>query len=117
MMSKPLKQIALSEVLSQPKKETTGWIRTRAFIEMCFNPVEVIDNGELAGYLIDINLKHDNVLNSATMRNIGFIVEGYYFPKSHLQSFGRYTGLIILYNPNLKEAVIDPNQKPWHYEI
>ncbi len=111
------KTITLSEVLAFPKKDIVGWIRTRAFIEMCFNLVEVTDNGELIGYLIDINLKHDNTLNAATMRSVGFIVERYYFPKSHLNSFGRYTGLIILYNPNLKEAVIDPEQKPWHYEV
>ena len=113
-MSKELKQITLSEVLAQPKKDTTGWIQTRVFIESYFNQKEVLDNGTLVGYLIDINVKHDNVLKFS---NIGFIIENYYFPKSHLHSFGRYTGLIILYSPNLKEAVIDPNQKPWHYEI
>jgi hypothetical protein len=111
------KQITLSEVLAIPNKGTTGWIKTRAFIENCFNFVEVKDNGELVGYLIDINVKHDNILQSATMRNIGFVIKRYYFPKSHLHSFGRYTGLIILYNPNLREAIVDPEQKPWHYEI
>jgi hypothetical protein len=111
------KQITLSDVLAIPKKDSYSWIRTRAFIEYCFNPVEVKDKGELVGYLLDINVRHDNVLQSATMRSVGFIIERYFIPKSHIHSFGRYTALIILYNPNLREAIIDPEQNPWHYEI
>ena len=116
----PNKTITLSEVLSQPKKETTDWIRTRAVIDFYSNPVEVLDNGELVGYLTNLLVKMDNVSDpdeTLKYKNSGFLIEGYYFPKTHLHSFGRYTGLIILYSPNLKEAVIDPNQKPWHYEI
>lgn len=113
------KQITVSEILAMPKKDTTGWERTRAFITMCYNPVEVTDNGTIVGYLLDMTVKYDGALNTATMRNVEFVMERYYIPKSHLDSFGRYTGLIIWYNPKkLSETVVpDPNQKPWHYEV
>lgn len=115
------KQITLTEVLTMPKKDTTGWVRTRAFIDFYSNPTEVIDDGELSGYLIDILVKLDNVSNpdkTLSMKSTGFFFKRYYFPKTHLHSFGRYTGLIILYNEkNLREVIPDPEQKPWHYEV
>ncbi|QIG88746.1 hypothetical protein G6R40_03255 [Chryseobacterium sp. POL2] len=114
-------QITLSEVLATPKKDTTGWVRTRAFIDFYSNPIEVMDNGELSGYLIDILVKLDDVSNpekTLSMKNTGFLIKQYYFPKTHLHSFGRYTGLIILYNEkNLREVIPDPENETWHYEV
>jgi hypothetical protein len=115
------KQITLSEVLALPEKDTTGWVKTRAFIEMYSNFINVVDNGIIVGFLTDIFVRYDNVSEPEkviTMKSSGLLIQGYYFPKSHLHSFGRYTGLIILYNAkNLREVVVDPEQKPWHYEI
>jgi len=120
-MNKPLPQVAFSEISNPLPPDTSGWVRTRAVIDFYGDPIEVMDGGDLVGYLINLLVKIDNVLNpddTLKYKSSGFLIERYYIPKTHLHSFGKYTGLVVLYNPgNLREIIPDPDQKPWHYDI
>lgn len=99
---------------------TIGWQKARVFIDCCVVSTEVMENGILKGYLADITVRWNGLQISQKIHPLAGITNifKYFIPIAHIHSFGKYTQLILLYNPNKpSEVIIDPNQIPWHFEI
>lgn len=113
-------QIEYSDYMNEPKKDTTGWERGRVYVDSPGRVLEVVNNGDVEGYLLDILVRYGDVNLSNKIHPLGglSIVRNCYIPKSHLHSFGKYTPMIVLYNPkNPKEITPDPKNESWHYEL
>lgn len=103
----------LSEIRDK-QYDTTGWLSARAVI-ITFNALgKVMDNGKDAGRLFAFMVQIEGEDTSRWRTLIKDIV----IPESHLKSFGKYTEVMVLYNPSNKyEAVFDPENEDWHYEV
>ena len=113
-------QIEFSDLIKAQKKDTTGWEKFRVYIQGWRAPIEVVKDGEVEGYLLDIEVKPAGVHTGNTINPLGGLnlVRNYYIPKSHLQSIGKLSPMMVLYNPqNLLEIIPDPENENWHYEV
>ena len=101
--------------LSDIKKkqfDTTTWYSARGVI-IYFNPLgKVMDNGREAGRLFSfmIQIEGDDGSRWRTLIRDNVI------PESHLKSFGKYTELMVLYNPENKYEAVFENED-WHHEV
>lgn len=114
------RQMDYADYMKESKKDTAGWEKFLVYIHGLREPVEVLKNGNLEGYLLDIEVKPAGVFMGDFINPLGglSIVRNCYFPKSHLQSFGKYTQMMVLYNPrNPQEIIPDPENENWHYEV
>lgn len=114
------RQIDYADYIKETQKDTIGWEKFLVYIHGWREPVEVIKNGNLEGYLLDIEVKPAGVFTGNFINPLGglSIVRNCYFPKSYLHSFGKYTQMMVLYNPkNPKEIIPDPENENWHYEV
>lgn len=114
------RQMKYADYMNEPKKDTTGWEKFLVYIHGWREPVEVLKNGNLEAYLLDIEVKPAGIFTGNFINPLGglSIVRNCYFPKSHLQSFGKYTQMMVLYNPeNPLEIIPDPENENWHYEV
>jgi len=113
-------QIEYSDYINKPKIDTTGWERARVYMDSSGMALEVVTKGNVEGYLLDIFVRYGDVNLSDKIHPLGGlnIVRNCYIPKSHLHSFGKYTQILVLYNPkNPKEIIPDPENENWHYEV
>ena len=113
-------QIEYSDLIKIPKKDTTGWEKFRVYIHGWRAPIEVVKDGKVEGYLLDIEFKPAGVHTGNAIHPLGGmnLVRNCYIPKSHLQSIGKLSPMMVLYNPqNPLEIIPDPENENWHYEI
>lgn len=101
--------------LSDIKKkqfDTTTWLSARAII-ISFNALgKVMDNGKEVGRLFAFMVQLEGDDNSRWRT----LIKDKIIPESHLKSFGKYTELRVLYNPENKYEAVFENEN-WHYEM
>ncbi len=115
-----IRQMDYADYIKETQKDTAGWEKFLVYIHGWREPIEVIKNGNQEGYLLDIEVKPAGVYMGNVINPLDglSIVRNCYFPKSHLQSFGKYTQMMVLYNPkNPLEIIPDPENETWHYEV
>jgi hypothetical protein len=101
----------LSEIKIK-QHDSSMWLSARGVI-INFNPLgKVMDNGKEAGRLLSFMIQLEGDDNSRWRTLIKDIV----VPESHLKSFGKYTELMVLYNPENKYEAVFENDD-WHHEM
>jgi uncharacterized protein YpmS len=100
----------LSEIKIK-QHDSSMWLRARGII-ISFNALgKVVDNGKEAGRLFAFMVQLEGDDNSRWRT----LIKDKIIPESHLKSFGKYTELMVLYNPENKYEAVFENEN-WHYE-
>lgn len=101
--------------LSDIKKkqfDTSTWLSARGII-INFNTLgKVMNNGKEAGRIFAFMVQLEGDDNSRWRT----LIKDEIVPESHLKSFGKYTEVMVLYNPENKYEAVFENEN-WHYEI
>lgn len=94
--------------------DTSMWMQGRGTI-VTYNPLgKITDKGAEVGRLYTFTVEIEGT-DGGRWRTL---IKNYNMPVSHVTSFGKYTEVMVLYNPENKynELIFDPDQKPWHFE-
>jgi len=98
----------------QPEvKDTSGWEHKRAIIQQYTPGGNVEDKGTVIGKIFHFMVEIDDD-NGSRWKTL---IKNKFIPLEHLGSFGKFSEVMVCYNPNQKyEAIFDPENENWHYE-